>query len=201
MRDRRPETVSFPLRAWLVLAAFGVLMVGMLVLNNIQIGAQLAVVRQQLDFQANADPLIRDGRSLATDATRRLEETRRAQRDAARLVRQTRPLVADLRDAEIDEVLPTVGALTEGLSTRNRLVRLVDRTDRLIAEFERTGFLQRGPQVADDTNRIVREILRIQRDTLAVQRRTLAVQEEALVRIRSIDDKTGGPAPGAAPVR
>jgi hypothetical protein len=202
------EPVTFSRTMKIVAAVFGVLMIGLLVLNNLQIGGQLAVVKQQRDFQAQADPLVRDGRILAEDARDRLPEATRAARDAAALVRATRPLVGDLDRVDVDDVLVAVGSLAEGLNTRNRLVRLVDRSDRLVSEIDRSGVIdstaratRRAPDFMDEVLRIQRETRDLQRQSLAVQRETLAIQKEALVHIRSIDSKTGGPAPGAVPAR
>ena len=65
-----PVTLTRGLK--IMAALFGVLMIALLAINNLQIGAQLAVVKQQRDFQAQADPLVRDGRILAEDARERL---------------------------------------------------------------------------------------------------------------------------------
>ena len=200
-----PVTLSRGLK--IAAAVFGVLMIGLLALNNVQIGAQLAVVEQQRDFQAQADPLVRDGRILAEDARDRLPQATRAARDAAALVRATRPLVGDLSDIDVADLLVAAGSLAEGLNARNRLVRLVDRSDRLIANIEDAGAIdataraaRRAPDFMEEILRVQRETRELQRRSLAVQRETLAIQKEALARIRSIDNKTGGPAPGAAPL-
>jgi hypothetical protein len=181
-------------------AVFAVLMIGLLALNNVQIGGQLAIVKQQRDFQANADPLVRDGRILAEDARDRLPQVKRDAHAAAALVRATRPLVGDLSEVDVADVLSATGSLAQGLSSRNRLVRLVDRSDRLIGQIEDSRLLQRTPDFMEELLRIQRETRELQRQSLAVQRETLAIQKEALARIRSIDNKTGGPAPAAAPL-
>ncbi len=216
------EPVTFSTRAKITAAVFGVLMIGLLVINNLQIGGQLATVKQQRDFQAKQDPLVRDLRPIFDDAAKNLPQTRRAARDAAALVRSTRPLVGDLRRADVDDVLVTVGSLAQALSARNRLVTLVDRSNRLVGTFEETGVLgktsrladrfeqtdvldstaraaRRAPGFMEELLRVQKETRELQRQTLAVQRETLAIQKEALERIRSIDNKTGGPAPGAVP--
>jgi hypothetical protein len=181
-------------------AVFGVLMIGLLVLNNLQIGGQLAVVKQQRDFQAQADPLVRDGRILAEDARDRLPRVKRDARAAAALVRATRPLVGELTEVDVADVLSATGSLAQGLNSRNRLVRLVDRSDRLIDQIEGSRLLQRTPGLLEELLRVQRETRELQRQSLSVQRETLAIQKEALARIRSIDAKTGGPAPAAAPL-
>ena len=191
-----PVTLSRGLK--IAAAVFGVLMIGLLALNNLQIGAQLAVVEQQRDFQAQADPLVRDARILAEDARARQPATERAARDAAKLVRATRPLVGDLNDVDVAEMITATGSLAQGLNSRNRLVRLVDRSDRLIGRIEDSRLLERTPGFMEEILRIQRATRELQRQSLAVQRETLAIQKEALARIRSIDDKTGGPAPGAS---
>jgi hypothetical protein len=161
-------------------AVFGVLMIALLALNNLQIGAQLAVVEQQRDFQAQADPLVRDGRILAEDARDRLPQVKRDARAAAALIRATRPLVTDAE--------PLVGELREALPD----VRTASR--------RAPGFMEQALALLREAREIQRESRELQRQSLAVQRETLAIQKEALTHIRSIDRKTGGPAPGAAPV-
>jgi hypothetical protein len=184
------ERVTFTPAAKVAGAVVALLMIGLLAVNNLQIAAQLRVVSQQRDFQAKTDPLVRDGRRLADAALRDREQTRRDARAAAALVRESRPLVGDLRDT-----LPTVGALAESLATRNRLITLVDSSTRLVNEFERTGFLRRAPDLAEQLLAIQREALALQREALALNRETLAVAKETLQHARSIDAKTGGTAP------
>lgn len=205
--DQRPQKVTFPRWAWIAMGLLLGAQAAMLVLNNVQIGAQLGVVKQQRDFQAQADPLVRDGRILADDARDNLPQTKRAARDAAALVRSAGPLVGDLRQVDVEDVLVAAGSLAQGLNARNRLVRLVDHSDRLIARIEDAGVVdstaraaRRAPEFMDELLRIQRQTLEVQRRTLRVQEQTLAVQREALTHIRSIDRKTGGSAPGAAPL-
>lgn len=49
------------------------------------------------------------------------------------------------------------------------------------------------------TIRFQRETLGLQRETLEILRRSLAVQEETLVRVRSIDERTGALVPTSSP--
>ena len=205
--DDQPQKVTFPRWGWIAMGLLLGTQVVLLVINNVQIGGQLAVVKQQRDFQAQADPLVRDGRILAEDARESLPGVKRDARAAAALVRATRPLVGDLTEVDVADVLSATGSLAQGLSARNRLVRLVDRSDRLVSHIEETGVIdataraaRRTPDFMDEILRIQRETRDLQRQSLAVQKETLAIQKEALVHIRSIDRKTGGPAPGASPV-
>ena len=115
--------------------------------------------------------------------------------------------MGDLTEVDVADVLSATGSLAQGLSSRNRLVRLVDRSDRLIASIEDAGVIdataraaRAAPHFMEESLRIQRETRELQRQSLAVQRETLAIQKEALAHIRSIDRKTGGPAPGAAPL-
>ncbi len=112
----QPVTITRGLKV--AAALFGVLMIALLALNNVQIGAQLGVVKQQRDFQAQADPLVRDGRILTEDLRDRLPQTKRAARDAAALVRAARPLVGDLNSVDVEDVLTATGSLAQGLITR-----------------------------------------------------------------------------------
>ncbi len=56
-RDDQPQKVTFPRWGWIAMGLLLSLQVVLLVINNLQIGGQLAVVKQQRDFQAQADPL------------------------------------------------------------------------------------------------------------------------------------------------
>jgi hypothetical protein len=96
---------------------------------------------------------------------------------------------------------------------RGRLAALLDESTALLRELDRLAL----PRVAQRSLTLVPAILRIQHRLLAVQRRTLAiqrrtvaiqasqhelqrvtleVQREALVHVRSLDRKTGGPIAG-----
>lgn len=205
---------------WVALTLFGLLMLGSL-------AAQLYTVRQQRIIQINQErvakelnrqalPLLRATRPLIEDAAGRRDEVRAAARRADDLVRETAPLVerldqagapaaiaeggrlaAALRRAGAPGAIAQTGNLAAALARGNRLVELTDRTDRVLRELEQA-------QTIDDVRRvagIAAELLSLQRRALAVQRETLAVQKEALVHIRSLDRKTGGPAPGVAPTR
>jgi hypothetical protein len=104
-----------------------------------------------------------------------------------------------------------------------RLFEFVDLGTDLVQGLRDSAFIPRTLLAADlvpviteilaETRRIQRTTLsaqlrslrtqrssrKIQKRTLAILTRSLAVQEEALVHVRSIDQKTGGPAPTAAP--
>jgi hypothetical protein len=123
---------------------------------------------------------------------------------AGRLLRSSLPLVRGAR--------PVVEAL-RAFDTL-RLGRVVNESGALLDDLARAGFLDRVLTAAD----LVPYIARIQAETLAVQKRSvdiqdttlatqrralrvllrsLAFQREALIHVRSIDRKTGGPAPPA----
>jgi hypothetical protein len=209
--------VTYPLRAWIAFAVFAVLMCGIL-------AAQLVTVRQQKAIQVHQEdlatrlnevgvPVLRDSRVLVEDAVRRREEIRAAAHRADALVRETRPLVGDLRDARAGQAIAQtgqlatelrrahaagaiaeVGNLAAGLARGQRLVELTDRATRLIAALERAGTVGDVDRMSGD----VRQALAILRQSLSIQTETLAVQREALQHIRSLDQKTGGPLPTAA---
>lgn len=184
------DRVTLSTKAWVALALFAVLLVALLGLNNLQIGAQLKVVEQQRDFQAQADPLVRDGRILADDLRDRLPQVKRDARDSARLVRESRPLVQDVHPlvAELREALPDV---------RTASRRAPGFMETALAILQDTRALLRDAlDVQRNTRELQREALRLQRASLAVQQETLAIQKEALGHIRSLDRKTGGPLPG-----
>jgi hypothetical protein len=89
---------------------------------------------------------------------------------------------------------------------RGRLAELLDESTTLLRELERLQL----PRVAQRNLALVPAIVRIQHRLLAIQRRTVAiqarqfellrvtldVQREALVHVRSLDRKTGGPVAG-----
>ena len=169
------------------------------------------------------EPVADDARALLRQAEPLARETRPLIREATPFVRDLRatmiPLLRDLRGAELRSAVEVMATLAASLQENGRLVTLVDLGTDLVRGLRDSEFIPRTLRAADvvpemrlilgETLRVQRRTLRVQRQTreiqtqtLAIQQRLLAIQEEALVHIRSIDDKTGGtvaqPPPAAA---
>ena len=118
-----------------------------------------------------------------------LDELRPAAAEARRTLREAPPLVGELLP------LADLGTqLIRGLRDSEFVPRTLRAAD-LVPEM--AGILHATLDVQRQTLSVQRETLAIQRASLRAQRRSLRVQEESLVHIRSIDRKTGGPAPAA----
>jgi hypothetical protein len=113
-------------------------------------------------------------------------------------VRETRPLVETLSRTNAARSIAAAGALAFELGRDQRLVSLVDRSHRLLTDFEQTDILSRTPEALDELLRIQRETLAVQRETIAIQREALKVQQQTLVHARNVDRKTGPPPPVAS---
>jgi hypothetical protein len=180
------------------------------------------------------EPAAGDAQRLVRDARPLVAEARPLAREGAALARDLRatmvPLLRDLRGAELRSAIEVTASLATALSENGRLVGLVDLGTDLVEGLRDSEFIPRTLRAADlvpemrailaetlevqrgtlrtqrRTLRIQRQTRDIQRETLDIQRRLLVVQEEALVHIRSIDNKTGGtvnqpPVPAQAPPR
>jgi hypothetical protein len=173
------------------------------------------------------DPVLGEIEPAADDVRALIGEARPLAREATPFVRDLRaamiPLLRDLRGADLRSAIEVTASLAATLQENGRLVTLVDLGSDLIRGLRDSEFIPRTLRAADlvpemrwilgrtlrvqsDTLRTQRRTLRVQRQTraiqkqtLAIQQRLLAIQEEALVHIRSIDRKTGGPAPAAPP--
>jgi hypothetical protein len=147
-----------------------------------------------------------------------------AARPVARELRTTLvPLLRELCQSELAAAIDATARLVGQLEADGRLPRVLDDSAALLDALRDSRFLGRTLRAADlvplmaallnETVRVQKDVLGTQRstrsiqlDTLRVQRRTLkvqklliALQREALVHIRSIDRKTGGQVPAAAP--
>jgi hypothetical protein len=127
-------------------------------------------------------PLTRSGDTLAT-----------ATEDLPRLIRTAQALAA--------VALPVLS----DLGYRARLVRALDSTNEMLDKVRAEDLIRLAAHAARDAPEIVRlqrRTVRVQLASLETQRlqlkaqlETLDIQREALVHIRSIDQKTGGTAP------
>ena len=206
MPDEPRRTVTFPTVAWVGMIAFAVVQIGLLTFQAVDIERQrreVAHQRRDLDrVQIALRPRLRE---LDRELGPLLDDVDPL-RDGAR---RADSLVRGLRETDAPSAIAAAGRLALQLTQRDRLADFVDRADRLVARAERQGTVED----VDELRRLTVELLDIQRrayetnrSSLATQRRTegllresLAIQRQTLVHIRSIDRKTGGPAP-AAPI-
>ncbi|HVL97164.1 MAG TPA: hypothetical protein VM266_15010 [Solirubrobacteraceae bacterium] len=206
MPDEPRRTVTFPTVAWVSMIAFAVVQIGLLTFQAVDIERQrreVAHQRRDLDrVQIALRPRLRE---LDRELGPLLDDVDPL-RDGAR---RADSLVRGLRETDAPSAIAAAGRLALQLTQRDRLADFVGRADRLVARAERQGTVED----VDELRRLTVELLGIQRpayetnrSSLATQRRTegllresLAIQRQTLVHIRSIDRKTGGPAP-AAPI-
>jgi hypothetical protein len=221
--SRERVTLSLPPAG--KLAAFGgaLLLVSMVVLLVAQL-AILADSREHIVAQdrkinrivKGTDPVLNEVEPVADDARALLGQATPFVRD----LRATMiPLLRELDGAELRAAVDVTARLATALDEDGRLVEFVDLGSDLVRGLRDSEFIPRTLRAADLVpvmKEILAETLEVQRSTLATQRRTLgtqretldiqkqtlavltrslAVQEEALVHVRSIDRKTGGPAP------
>jgi hypothetical protein len=229
MAARKPTgtapQLTLPPLAWALLLGAGVL----LLLLVVGIAIQIAILQESRDHIQAQDKkaalLLRRAEAAAPAAQQAVPLIR----DARPLVRRLRRAIAGLSGsgtsiesatARLPAIARAVQALAEfalpALSTantvgsellhRNRLVRAIDATNSLLAELRATDLVEISARAGRQAPRLMRRLVRIQIATLRVQKRslttqlkTLGVQREALVHIRSIDRKTGGPVPAPVP--
>ena len=206
MPDEPRRTVTFPTVAWVSMIAFAVVQIGLLTFQAVDIERQRREVshqrrdldRVQIALRPRLRELDRELGPLLDDVDPLRDGARRAD-----------SLVRGLRETDAPSAIAAAGRLALQLTQRDRLADFVGRADRLVARAERQGTVED----VDELRRLTVELLGIQRrayetnrSSLATQRRTegllresLAIQRQTLVHIRSIDRKTGGPAP-AAPI-
>jgi hypothetical protein len=169
-----------------------------------------------LTSASSTSAVRRTGRSLGTAADRvpGIGDDARRAADAAGYVGQTlqdarlAPTLSSLRGLASDAhpALPSLARLLAGLDAPGpRSLRACGSDLRLRAPA-RPGqlgcalrFVPAIHALLLDLRRLNATSTRLQASTLATLRASLAVQQETLTHVRSIDDKTLGPAPAAAP--
>jgi hypothetical protein len=213
--SRERVDISLPPSGKLVLAGAGLLLVSMIVL----LVAMLAVLADSREHIVAQDRKI-NRIVKGTDPV--LDEVEPVADDARALLGQATPFVRDLRAAMIPllrefdtgrlfQFVDLGSDLARGLRDSEfipRTLRAADLVPVMKEILAQTLEVQRATLATQretlgtqrQTLGTQRETLDIQRRTFAVLRRSLAVQEEALVHVRSIDRKTGGPAPAPAPL-
>lgn len=156
------------------------------------------------------DPVLNEVEPVAEDARALLRQLTPLARETRPLVREARPLAGEalavLREFDTGRLFEFVDIgtdLAKGLRDSAFIPRtllaadLVPVIKGILAETREIQRSTLSTQVR--SLRTQRSSRRVQKRTLAILTRSLAVQEQALVHVRSIDRKTGGPAPTAAP--
>lgn len=140
--------ITLPLPLWIALGVFAVVLLGglttqILLLEDQRttVDRQLAVAAKQLD---QVEPLLRDVQPLVEDTRVGLPRAQRLTHEALPLVEAATPVVTELDRARVGEQLQAAGALARSL---------------LDARAGRN--LQRLPGLADDAQRLTREVGRI----------------------------------------
>lgn len=167
-----------------------------------------------------AEPLLRRARRLLTPAGASIESVTSAADAMPRLVAgadllvsESIPLIQALRANDAPGAIAAVGRLADALAERDRLVRTIDATERMLAELERTRLIPRSSEAIPRFEDLLVGLLQVQRRTLSTQKLSLRtqrrqvnltfesvrIQRELLERTRSIDRKTG-PTPPPTPV-
>jgi hypothetical protein len=194
-------------------ALFGVMMLALLGGQFVFIIQQRAINAEQRNIariqRDRARPVLQDSRVLLQNAR---EAFGPLQQGAAR----ADMLIRGLSRADAPKAIAATGDLAADLAQRQRLVQMVDGINALLRDLSRRGTTADVDRVTRDahrTKRIAGDLLDLQRrayatnrQSLATQRRSeamfresLAIQRELLTHARSLDNKTGGPAPGSAP--
>ena len=203
----QPQAVVTITRPMKVAAAiFGMLMLALL-------GFQLAMIVQQRAINAeqrNIARIQRDrARPVLQDSRVLLQNAREAFGPLAAGAQRADDLIRQLDRAGAAQALAATGELATDLNEQQRLVQMVQGLNALLTDLARTGTVQDVDRVQRLTGELLdvarrnyataRSSLSTQRRTEAMFRESLAIQRELLTHARSLDNKTGGPAPGGLP--
>jgi hypothetical protein len=217
--------VTLPPLAWALIVGAGLLLVLMVVGIAIQIAIlqdsrdhiqaqdkKTAVLLRRAEAAApaaqQAVPLIRDARPLV----RKLRRAIRGLSGSGTSIESATsrlPAIARAVQALAEFALPALDAaatVSGQVLHRDRLARALDATNELLAEVRSTDLVDISARAGREAPRLMRRLIKIQVATLRIQKRslgtqlqTLGIQREALVHIKSIDRKTGGPVPAPVP--
>lgn len=211
-----PEVVQVRLpRRYLVgVIAFGVLFTGFVLLSSYVFTDQLATIKDQNRKQTG---LVRSQLPVLREARDQLPATRDQLKRSRKLLRTAQPVVEDLGPV-VDALTPEVleAALTGTTRTLDevrrrallaRLSRTLGATHAALLRTDRLDLLEdadRAAELAPELYEVQRRTFRIQQETLAIHKQALQINREVLqtaretlVHARSLDQKTGGTAPGA----
>jgi hypothetical protein len=169
--------------------------------------AQLAILGDSRDHIVAQDRKVN---RILKESGPVLGELEPVLRDLPATARDVRGAVRLLRSGQLVDLVDLSTQLVRGLRDSEfipRTLRAADVVPGMAAILRETLEVQRAVlAIQRDTlstqlrsYRINRKNRRTQKRSLAILERSLAIQEESLTHIRSIDRKTGGPAP-AAPV-
>ena len=179
--EREISTVPYIVAGTVVFLMLALLATQLLVLRQ-----QYKTARKQLILQAElvrpSQHLFRSARDgqlheTVTDLRAFLDAARPLTRDAPPALRATRQVAEQTLDTRL---VP-------------RLARATARVDNLLARSRQTVAIGRR------SLGIQRETLAIQRQALTILRQSMDIQRQTLAHAESIDRKTGGQAPAAAP--
>ena len=192
----QPQKITYPKWGWALLIGAFVVMIALLGYQARYITVQLDRQNRQLQHSrdqadiARGDlrPALRELRPLVKELRPAAPELRPTLRAARPVLRDTGDLVRELQRFEAPRAIAAAGALARQLADGSQLERLVERTNRMLAELERRD----TPRDVERTTDIAEELLRIQRESIATLKQSLDIQQRTLEHIRAIDQRTGG---------
>jgi hypothetical protein len=145
-------------------------------------------------------PLLEAARPVVGKVSRAIGPLTRSGDQIAFAIRRL-PALTQTTEALAALALPLMGDLR-----RADLTRAIADTDELIRQVRANDLVEVAAQAGRETPRLMQQLLEVQLTTLKVQRRSLKtqlasldVQRQTLQHAESIDRKTGGSLPAAAP--
>ena len=201
-----PVQVTLSRGLMIALAAFGVIAIGFFGVAGYVFVDQLATIKDQNSKQAELiqkqEPLIAAALPVLREARRQAGPAREVTRRTRRLLRTSVPLTEELAEAGLPRVVREVGAFSRTLLPLAQEIRdrsLVERSSIVLGQtrlalraLRETRLIARVPRALDALIRRQDKLLRIQEETLGIQRRLIVTQDEALVRLREIENRLGG---------
>lgn len=172
------------------------------------LGLQLITVERQRRIAARREGRARESiQAVEGQARAFLREGRDAVPPVQAGLRRADRLVRALSRRHGPRAIAAAGELAQRLQNADLAgrVQIISRgTVETLTVARRLESIARETGIDVETLRAVtirfqRRTLRLQRQSLAILQRSLAVQEETLVRIRRIDERTGGALPVVAP--
>jgi hypothetical protein len=165
-----------------------------------------------------AEPLLRRARRLLSPAGQSFDSITSAADAVPRLVEgadllftEAIPLLQALNSTDAPRAIAEVGTLADALAQNDRAVRMIDTTNRVLAELESNELIPRTSRALPRFEALLRDVVQVQRRTLRTQKLSLRtqrrqanltfesirIQRELLDHTRSIDNKI--PPPATAP--
>lgn len=217
--EDQPRQVTFAPRAWALIIAFGVAALCFFGVAGYVFVDQLRTVRDQNRKQTalllTQEHALRELLPVLREARRQAPATRDVTRRTRRLLRTSVPLTERLARADLPEIVRDVGQASRAITSGDRLQRsltlllslgeevrgrsllerssvVLGQTRLMLRDLRENRLISRVPRALDGLIRRTDRLLGIQEEALAIQRRLIVTQEEALVRLRRIDERTGG---------